>query len=77
MSTAIRTSVELGSALRRARRARGLRLEEAALAAGVGVRFVSELERGKPTARLGGALQVADALGVRLLLEDPLDEQDA
>jgi HTH-type transcriptional regulator / antitoxin HipB len=60
----------LGAALREARRARGLRLEDVAFGAGVGIRFLSELERGKPTARLAEALRVAASLGVRILLED-------
>jgi y4mF family transcriptional regulator len=64
------TPGELGASLRQVRRARGLRLEDLALAAGVGVRFVSELERGKPTARLAETLRVAAALGLRITLED-------
>jgi y4mF family transcriptional regulator len=71
------STAEFGAALRAARRARGLRLEDLALGAGVGIRFVSELERGKPTARLGEALQVAAALGVQLSITDPLDRPDA
>ena len=67
----IETPDDLGAALRLARTARGLRLEDLALAAGVGVRFVSELERGKPSARLAETLRVASALGVRLTLDDP------
>ncbi len=66
----VTTPDELGAALRRARKARGLRLEDVALAAGVGIRFLSELERGKPTARMAETLRVAAALGVRLMLED-------
>ena len=52
-----------GAALRAARKARGLRLEDVALGAGVGIRFISELERGKPTARLAEALRVAAGSG--------------
>jgi HTH-type transcriptional regulator/antitoxin HipB len=66
----VTTPEHLGHALRKARKARGLRLEDLALAAGVGVRFLSELERGKPTVRLAETLRVAAALGVRLTLED-------
>ena len=44
-----------------------------ALAAGVGMRFLSELERGKPTVRLAETLRVAAALGVDLVLEDSRD----
>jgi HTH-type transcriptional regulator/antitoxin HipB len=61
---------ELGAAVRRARTARGLRLEDLALAAGVGPRFLSELERGKPTARLAETLRVIAALGLRVTIED-------
>lgn len=67
---AVTTPDELGAALRRARKAHGLRLEDVALAAGVGIRFLSELERGKPTVRVAETLRVAAALGVRLVLED-------
>jgi HTH-type transcriptional regulator/antitoxin HipB len=67
----IASPAELGVALREARRLRGLRLEDAAAGAGVGVRFLSELERGKPTSRLGETLRVASSLGLRLSIEDP------
>ena len=67
----IANPAELGAALRAARRARGLRLEDAALGAGVGVRFLSELERGKPTARLAETLRVAVSRGLRVTIEDP------
>jgi y4mF family transcriptional regulator len=77
LGEAFTNTAQFGAALRAARRRRGLRLEDVALAAGVGIRFVSELERGKPTARLGEALQVAAALGVLLSIEDPLDRPDA
>ena len=40
-----------------------------ALAVGSGERFIVELESGKETARLGKALQVARALGLRLTLQ--------
>jgi transcriptional regulator with XRE-family HTH domain len=67
----ITSPAEFGAAVREARRARGLRLEDAAAGAGVGVRFLSELERGKPTSRLGQTLRVASSLGLRVLIEDP------
>lgn len=69
-STYITTAAELGACLRSARRARGLRLEDVALGAGVGVRFVSELERGKPTVRLAQTLRVVASLGLSLAIED-------
>ncbi|MGA9285438.1 MAG: helix-turn-helix domain-containing protein [Solirubrobacteraceae bacterium] len=70
-------SQAFGAALRAARRARGLRLEDVAFGAGVGVRFVSELERGKATAQIGEALRVAASLGVDLVMEDPHEQSPA
>jgi HTH-type transcriptional regulator / antitoxin HipB len=67
----ITNPAEFGAALREARRLRGLRLEDAAAGAGVGVRFLSELERGKPTSRLGETLRVASSLGLCISIEDP------
>ncbi len=77
MQTPITSPESLGSALREARRRRGLRLEDVALGAGVGIRFVSELERGKPTARLAETLRVASALGLSIAIEDPLEPPSA
>lgn len=56
----------LGTVIRAARKQLGLTLAECAGANGVGVRFLSELERGKETAELGLALRVAASLGVRI-----------
>jgi HTH-type transcriptional regulator/antitoxin HipB len=71
LTSNIATPNDLGTAVRAARKARDLRLEDVALAAGVGVRFLSELERGKPSVRLEETLRVIAALGVHLTLEDP------
>lgn len=54
----------LGKALREARRAQGLTQAEFAALAGVGTRFVSELERGKPTAEVGLVLRVLADAGI-------------
>ena len=59
----------LGSTLREARKRLALTQSELALAAGVGLRFVVDLERGKPTVRLEQVLRVIDALGGVVLLE--------
>jgi len=70
-SVSMTTPGELGAAFRAARIARGLRLEDLALASGVGRRFLGELERGKPTVRLAETLRVAEALGVSITMNDP------
>ena len=48
-----------------------MRQDELAGAAGVGVRFVVELEAGKPTAQLSKALQVLSALGCSVKITTP------
>ena len=62
----IRSAADLGRVIRETRKAAGLTLAECAGANGVGVRFLSELERGKETAELGRALRIAASLGIRL-----------
>lgn len=59
----------LGAALRAARKQLGLTQADLALAAGVGMRFVVDLEAGKPTVRLEQVLRVIDALGGRVRLD--------
>jgi len=63
--------VNIGAVVRDARKAAGLRQDELAASAGVGLRFVVELERGKPTARLDKILQVLTALGLRMAVLPP------
>lgn len=63
-----RTAVRLGASLRAAREAQRLRQDEVALAAGVSVRTVHQLEAGKPTSRLDVLSRVARALGLELEL---------
>lgn len=61
--SSIRTTEQLGDALRTARKQLGLTQPQLALAAGVGVRFIVDLEAGKPTLRLENVLRVIDSLG--------------
>jgi len=65
----IDTPASLGRAARTARKHLGLTQPQLALAAGVGVRFIVELEAGKPTLCLGKVLQVLHALGGKLCVE--------
>jgi y4mF family transcriptional regulator len=62
-ATAIDTPAALGDAVRLARRQLSLTQPQLALAAGVGVRFIVDLEAGKPTLRLENILRVLHALG--------------
>lgn len=65
------TSADIGGVVRAARRDAGLRQYELAGAAGVGLRFIVELEGGKPTAQVGKVLQVLDALGCSVEILPP------
>ncbi len=67
---------ELGRTVRERRRAQGLGQEDLALAAGTGRRFISDVENGKPTARLGDVMRVLRTLGLRVVLRSP-DSPDA
>jgi len=65
------TTAEIGHIVRNTRKAAGLRQDELAGAAGVGLRFIVDLEAGKPTAQIGKTLQVLAALGCSLDITPP------
>jgi serine/threonine-protein kinase HipA len=62
------TPSDIAATVKAARRALKLRQAELAAAAGVGVRFLIELEAAKPTAQLGKTLDVLNALGLDCVL---------
>ena len=64
----IRDIAELGATIRRGRKAQGLTQQQFADIAGVGVRFLSEVERGKETAEVGLVLHVVELAGFELIL---------
>jgi y4mF family transcriptional regulator len=61
--------IVFGRQIRRQRRKYGLRQAEVAALAGVGTRFVSELENGKPSLEIGRALRVAMIVGLTVNVE--------
>ena len=60
------TAADVGARIREIRKAQGVSQETLAGLAGTGQRYISELERGKETARLGEMLKVLSALGAGL-----------
>ena len=60
----IQTTQDLGALIRRERKAQGLRQPDLAAAAGTSVRFIVEVEGGKPTAQIGKVLDVLRQLGL-------------
>jgi y4mF family transcriptional regulator len=67
--TSIHSTQQLGQTLLVARKHLGLTQSRLALAAGVGVRFIVDLEAGKPTVRLENVLRVIEALGGEINLD--------
>lgn len=63
MSKLIQNSVDLGRLVRETRKRLKLTQPQLALAANVGVRFIVELEAGKPTLRFENILRVLQSLG--------------
>jgi HTH-type transcriptional regulator/antitoxin HipB len=59
---------ELGRVIRAERRQQKLRQGELAALSGVGNRFLSDLENGKPTVELGRAMQVLNMLGLTMMV---------
>jgi y4mF family transcriptional regulator len=64
MAQRIEDSDALGRAIRDRRKSLGLTGAELAVAANTSHRFLSELENGKPTARIAGVFRVLAALGL-------------
>lgn len=64
-------SVALGLIVRRERKAQKLRQAELAAVSGVGVRFIVDLEAGKPTLQLDKVLRVVATLGCQITIAPP------
>ena len=64
----VRSVQELGELLRLHRKSRGRTLERLSGVGNVGVRFLSELERGKETAEIGKAFRALQLLGLEVVV---------
>ena len=65
------TATDIGQIVRQARKTMGVTQKELALTAGTGLRFIIELEQGKPTCQLEKTLRVVHTLGIRIDLTPP------
>ena len=61
---------QLGRSVREHRKKLGVTQKELAMVCGTGLRFIVDLERGKPTCHIGKVLQVLQALGLTLSLNE-------
>ena len=64
----INNSTELGAIIREERKRLKVTQKELAMVAGTGLRFLIELERGKPTSRIEGVFKVLQALGIKFAI---------
>jgi y4mF family transcriptional regulator len=67
-------SKSLGSLVHSERKAQKLLQTELAAAAGVGIRFIVDLEAGKPTLQLAKVLHVLATLGCDVIITPPADD---
>lgn len=64
----VTTAADIGRVIRQKRREVGAHQETAAGLAGVGTKFLSQLENGKETAEVGKVLQVLSAMGLEVYI---------
>lgn len=66
------TPEKIGEIVRTARKSLRVSQKDLALTSGTGVRFIIELESGKPTCQLGKVLTVMNTLGIKMDLHLPV-----
>lgn len=72
-----KTTQDVGKLIHTVRKQLGVTQADLALTAGTGLRFIIELEKGKPTCQFGKVLQVLQVLGIQLKLIHPgLDHEE-
>jgi y4mF family transcriptional regulator len=65
------TPEKIGELVRNTRKIMGVTQKELAMTSGTGLRFIIELERGKPTCQLGKVLTVLHTLGLKIEVIPP------
>jgi HTH-type transcriptional regulator/antitoxin HipB len=69
------TPGKVGEFVKTARRQMGVTQRSLALTSGTGLRFIIDLEKGKPTCQLGKVLAVMNTLGIDAALKLPATEK--
>jgi HTH-type transcriptional regulator / antitoxin HipB len=69
------TAKQIGELVKRARKNLGVTQAHLALTSGTGLRFIIDLERGKPTCQLEKTLTVLHTLGIRIELHLPSEKR--
>ena len=65
------TAQQIGELVKKTRKSMGVTQKRLALTSGSGLRFIIELEHGKPTCQLEKALTVLHTLGIKMELTPP------
>ena len=65
------TPTSIGLLVRETRKAQGLTQADVALTCGTGLRFVIDLEKGKPSCQFGKVLTVLQTLGITIGFDVP------
>ena len=61
---------QLGQVIYKTRKKQGLTQAQLAMVAGIGVRFIRELEHGKESCHIGKVLHVINILGISIMIEE-------
>jgi len=67
---------QIGGVVKSVRKSLGVTQRQLALTAGTGLRFVIDLEKGKPTCQLGKTLTVLNTLGIGVDFRGPFGQVD-
>lgn len=62
----MKTTEQIGTAIRTRRKQLKITQKELAMTCGTGLRFIVDLEKGKPTCQIGKTLQVLQSLGLAI-----------
>ena len=62
---------DFGHCVKKARKASKLTQAELAAVSNTGVRFIREIEKGKPSCQIAKAFYVAQIFGIKIHLDDP------
>ncbi len=67
----IHTTRDIGAYIRKTRKTLGITQKDLALTSGTGLRFIIDLERGKPTCQLAKTLIILQTLGIKMEFNSP------
>lgn len=70
------TPKEIGAAVRATRKQMKVTQADLALTSGTGLRFIIDLEKGKPTCQIGKVLSILQTLGIEASLKPPTLEEE-